>query len=221
MRRIEVATGIALLPTDQRHSFGSKRFYLCILTAFLLVGFVAFSTIINSYFLSDEFDQIGKVLRGDLSVSWGQSHGGFFRPLFIFSYFIDSKIWGIRPFGFHLTNVALHSLNAFLVFVLSLTLMRGHHAVTISRKLISLGAGLLFLLHPSHTEAVSWISGRADLIATFFCLASLPCYLAYTRSKRVSRMTLSLSCFVLALLAKESAICLPFLVAVIALFAGH
>ena len=57
------------------------------------------------------------------SVVWGREHGGFFRPLFILSYLIDTKIWGARPFGFHLTNVVFHSLNAFLTFVLSLRLV--------------------------------------------------------------------------------------------------
>ena len=188
---------------------------------FLLAGFLAFANIINSYFLSDDFAQIGKVLAGDLSVVWGKAHGGFFRPLFIFSYLIDTKIWGARPFGFHLTNIIFHSLNAFLTFKLARRMIEDLTLTADTKKAISISAGALFLLHPSHTEAVSWISGRADLIATFFCLASLLSYLAYTRSKHVSPMALSLLCFALALLAKESAICLPFLVIVTGLFAGH
>src|SRR5205823_11757471 len=98
----------------------SPQFYLPAL--FLLAAFVAFSINIHSYFLSDDFVQIGKVLHGDFSVTWGQEHGGFFRPLFIWSYVIDSRIWGARPFGYHLTNVIFHGLNAFLVFKLASTL---------------------------------------------------------------------------------------------------
>lgn len=192
-----------------------------ILGLFLLAGFLAFANIINSYFLSDDFAQIGKVLAGDLSVVWGKAHGGFFRPLFIFSYLIDSKIWGARPLGFHLTNIIFHSLNAFLTFKLTGRMIEGLTLTTESKKAVSIGAGALFLLHPSHTEAVSWISGRADLIATFFCLASLLCFVAYARGKRFSQIALSLLCFALALLAKESAICLPFLVAVTGVFMGH
>jgi protein O-mannosyl-transferase len=212
---------MAMLPTNQRNWLGSKRPSLWVLVAFLVIGFAAFSTILNSYFLSDEFGQIGKVLRGDLSVSWGQSHGGFFRPLFILSYLIDSKIWGVRPFGFHLTNVALHSMNAFLVFLLTLKLMPNHRAGIISGRLISLGAGLLFLLNPSHTEAVSWISGRADLISAFFGLASLSLYLTFLSHDRTLYLLLSFTSFTPALLAKESAICVPLLVFVIGVAAGH
>jgi hypothetical protein len=191
---------------------------LVILGLFLLAGFLAFATILNCYFLSDDFAQVGKVLAGDLSVVWGKAHGGFFRPLFILSYLIDTKIWGARPLGFHLTNIIFHSLNAFLTFRLTRALTEDLTLATSTKKAIAIGAGALFLLHPSHTEAVSWISGRADLIATFFCLASLLWYVAYARSRRASQIAVSVSCFALALLAKESAICLPFLVVVTGLF---
>ena len=193
---------------------------LAILGLFLLAGLVAFANILNSWFLSDDFAQIGKVLNGDLSVVWGQSQGGFFRPLFILSYLIDTRLWGARPFGFHLTNVVFHSLNAFFTFLLSLRMVEDLKVSAGTKRTIALGAGALFLLHPSHTEAVSWISGRADVFATFFCLASLLFYLAYAQSRRRSRLALSLLCFTAALLAKESAVCLPLLVVVLGLFIG-
>jgi hypothetical protein len=194
-----------------------KRLYLTGL-GFVCGGLVAFSTILNCWFLSDDFAQIGKVLAGDYSVVWGRAQGGFFRPLFILSYMIDGAIWGARPFGFHLTNVVVHSLNAFLTVLLSLKITEDLRLSLKAKQLVAIGAGVLFLLHPSHTEAVSWISGRADLLATFFCLASLITFLTYARSGRASRLVASLLCFMVALLAKESAICLPFLITVLAMF---
>src|SRR5207237_699960 len=157
----------------------------------------------------------GKVLHGDFSVSWGQEHGGFFRPLFIWSYVIESRIWGVRPFGYHFTNVIFHGVNAFLVFKLTSKLVQRFAPTPIGGTRVAIAAAALFLLHPSHTEAVTWISGRADLIATFFILASLLAYLAYANGAHTSRLIASLTCFVLALLAKESAICLPFLILVV------
>ncbi|HBB94977.1 MAG TPA: hypothetical protein DC054_06270 [Blastocatellia bacterium] len=191
----------------------SPQFYL--LGLFLLAAFVAFSININSYFLSDDFVQIGKVLHRDFSVSWGQEHGGFFRPLFILSYVIDSRVWGARPFGYHVTNVISHGLNAFLVFKLASKLLQRFAPASSGGTGVAIAAAALFLLHPSHTEAVVWISGRADLIATFFVLASLLAYLAYANNARTWRLIASLGCFALALLAKESAICLPFLILVV------
>jgi hypothetical protein len=192
--------------------------HLALLGIFLLAGLIGFSSIINSWFLSDDFAQIGRVLSGDLSVVWGQAHGGFFRPLFILSYLIDTRIWGARPFGFHLTNIVFHSLNAFLTFLLSGQLIDHLKLTARAKQTIALGAGALFLLHPSHTEAVSWISGRADIFATFFCLASLWFFLAYEGGRGGSHLVMSLACFALALLAKESAVCLPLLIVVLGLF---
>ena len=193
----------------------SRQFVL--LSLFILAGFIAYSNILSSYFISDDFVQIGKVLAGDLSVVWGKEHGGFFRPLFIFSYLIDTKIWGLNPVGFHLSNVAFHSLNSFLVFALSWRMLEALKLSSFIRQGISIAAGALFLVHPSHTEAVSWISGRVDVLATFFCLAALLTYLGYARSRHPSQLACSLLFFILALLAKESAICLPFLVIILGL----
>src|SRR2546429_5627927 len=115
-----------------------------LLGLFLLAAFVAFSININSYFLSDDFVQIGKVLHRDFSVSWGQEHGGFFRPLFIWSYVIDSRIWGARPFGYHFTNVMLHGLNAFLVFKLASKLVQSFAPTSSGRRGVAIAAGSLF-----------------------------------------------------------------------------
>jgi protein O-mannosyl-transferase len=181
------------------------------LLLFVTLGFIAYSTVLNSYFLSDDFVQIGKVLEGDWSPAWGREHGGFFRPLFILSYIVDGLLWGKNPTGYHLTNTALHGLNSYFVYRLALRFLRHQRLDEIEKRAVGLSAGLLFLLHPSHTEAVSWISGRADLLSTFFCLTALRAYLHYLEERRRPSLLLSLLAFALALLAKESAVSLPFL----------
>jgi 4-amino-4-deoxy-L-arabinose transferase-like glycosyltransferase len=198
----------------RRHLF--PQIYLPAL--FILAALLAYSSNINSYFLSDDFVQIGKVLHGEFSVAWGQAHGGFFRPLFILSYIIDSRIWHDRPFGFHLTNILLHAVNSFLVFKFGLRLFQNLKWAAKSIKAAVGAAAVLFLLHPSHTEAVTWISGRADLLATLFCLATLWCYCAYVDARRSAYLLLGLAFGAMALLAKESAICLPFLILIIGLY---
>jgi protein O-mannosyl-transferase len=185
---------------------------------FLLAALLAFSNNLNSYFLSDDFVQIGKVLHGDFSVTWGQAQGGFFRPLFILSYIVDSRIWHDRPFGYHLTNILIHALNSFLVFNLGLRLFQNLKLPVSSTKAATAAAAALFLLHSSHTEAVTWISGRADLLATLFCLASLRSYCAYVDARRSRFLILALAFGALALLAKESAISLPFFVLIVGLY---
>lgn len=184
----------------------------------LIAALLAYSTNVNSYFLSDDFVQIGKVLHGDFSVVWGRSHGGFFRPLFILSYIVDSRIWQARPIGYHLTNITVHALNSFLVFQVARRLFQNLALPARTVKAASIAAAALFLLHPSHTEAVTWISGRADLLATFFCLASLWCYCAYVDQRRPVNLILALALGAMALLSKESAICLPFLILIVGIY---
>ncbi|MBD0373118.1 MAG: glycosyltransferase family 39 protein [Pyrinomonadaceae bacterium] len=185
---------------------------------FLLLSFIAYYSILNSYFLSDDFAQIGKVLEGDWSLAWGREYGGFFRPLFILSYIIDSRVWGERPFGYHLTNTLLHALNSCLVYSLTRRLLRPQKLTEDAMRVISLVAGLLFLVHPSHTEAVSWISGRADLLATVFCLTSLLAFISYVEKRRALYLLLAGLSFALALLSKESAVSLPFILFAFALY---
>jgi len=188
---------------------------------FVLAALLAFGFNLNSYFLSDDFVQIGKVLHGDFSVAWGQSHGGFFRPLFILSYIIDSRLWHTNPLGYHFTNIIIHALNSFLVFKIGQRLLERAQLQTHAIKVAAGAGAALFLLHPSHNEAVIWISGRADLIATFFCLASLWWYCRFVHNQKRSNLAIALGMGGAALLAKESAICLPFLVLVVGLYFGR
>ncbi len=175
---------------------------LYLLGIFFLLALIAYSAILNSFFLSDDFALIGKVLEGDFSVTWGLEQGGFFRPLFIWSYVIDSTLWGTNPFGYHLTNIALHTVNSYLVFILSARLIRrnGHDPANAFR--ISVAAGLIFLLLPSHTEAVSWISGRTDLMATLFFLTALIFYDSYGQERyserHISRLAVPASAVILS-----------------------
>lgn len=173
------------------------------------LSFLAYATVLNSYFLSDDFAQIGRVLEGDWSLAWGREHGGFFRPVFIVSYILDSRVWGENPLGYHLTNTFVHGLNSFFVYKLARRLFARQSFSEDARLTISFVAGILFLLHPSHTEAVSWISGRADLLATLFSFTTLAAYVCFAETRRVLHLALGLLAFTLALLSKEMAASLP------------
>lgn len=178
---------------------------------FIILAFIAYSTTLNTYFLSDDFVQIGKVLEGDWAVTWAHETGGFFRPLFVLSYIVDALVWNENPLGYHLTNISLHALNSLLVCALTRKLLRRQNLSAERSRNVALAAGLLFLLHPSHTEAVSWISGRVDILPTLLCLASLLAFISYIGTRRRFFFLAALLCFALALLAKESAVSLPFI----------
>lgn len=100
-------------------------------------------------------------------------HGDLYQPLPMLSFqanyaaadpMPDSR-FGVSAWGFHLTNVLLHAVNAALAALLALRLSR--------RPAVAALAGLMFACHPFAVEAVAWVSGRMMLLGTFFALATL------------------------------------------------
>ena len=193
------------------------------LILYFVTGLAAYANVVNSFFISDDFELVGGALEGGLPFTWGREHGGFFRPVFILSFYSDGAVWGSRPVGFHLTNLALHASNAFLVFLLTRALLRaGRPGAEEERRSVRVAfvAGLIFLLHPSHTEAVTWVSGRVDLLAAFFFLLSAVTYVSRAGGGKTGVSVFALASFALALLAKESAAFLPLAVFVVAVYLG-
>lgn len=137
--------------------------------------------------------------------------GNFYRPLQTFSYAFDYFFWGMDPFGYHLTNVILHIGNAIIVYFI-LFMVTG-------RRNLSLLAALLFIVHPVQTEAVTYISGRADILAAFFMFASLLLFLLSTRCnyKSVGLYIASAIFYIFALLSKEATVIFPVLVILVGL----
>jgi protein O-mannosyl-transferase len=186
-----------------------RRHRLLLLCLILLLGGVAlYANILTSYFLADDFRRIGRAVEYGVYADWQR----FMRPVVVLSFVADVKLWHLNPLGYHLTNLFLHVVNAFLVVCLSTSLLRTAPMAGGQAFLLSSLAGLLFLALPSHTESVSWISGRTDLIATCLMLCSLLAYCAYGRTRQARSLAIALAAFVLALLAKESAVSLPFVV---------
>jgi len=90
-------------------------------------------------------------------------------PMVFSSYWLENQIYGRQPFHFHLVNICLHLLNAFLlVRVLSLLRVPGAFL-----------AGALFAVHPVAVESVAWISERKNVLSTAFYLLAMLCYLRF------------------------------------------
>ncbi len=148
---------------------------------------------------------------------WGlrvdnEAFRSFYRPLHTVLSMIDYRIWGLNPFGFHLSNVLLHLFNTLLVFAFALKLSEG--------RATAFFAAAIFAVHPVHTESVTFISARVDLLCALFLLLSFHLYAfhpepGYTRFGRGFgiRDILSMFLFLLALLSKEMAVTMPILLA--------
>lgn len=136
-------------------------------------------------------------------------------PLTFLSYQIDYQLGGIQPFQYHLTSFIFHTLNALLVaWFVMLFFKRGKKDSSIcgpKARAVLLGGfcGLVFLLHPLHTEAIMWVSGRKDLLSLFFALLTLITWMRWREEPTRRRFILAIILFALALLSKVMAITLP------------
>jgi len=98
-------------------------------------------------------------------------------PLTWLSLALDRAIWGLDPFGYHLTAVLLHALNAALAFLLIAELLKPPAGKEDERSLAAAAFGaLLFSLHPLRVESVTWASERSDVLCASFFLATVLCW---------------------------------------------
>jgi protein O-mannosyl-transferase len=98
------------------------------------------------------------------------------RPLINFSYAVDYAVWGLNPFGFHLTNLLLHVLNVVLLFQLARRMAHDRARGQTPRKdpgAVALAASLLFAAHPMMSQAVGYVAGRPELLCGAFFLLAL------------------------------------------------
>ncbi len=160
------------------------------------------------------------------SIPWAFSNlvAGNWHPLTMLSHMLDCQLYGLRPWGHHLTSLGLHTCNSVLLFLLlwRLTGARWRSAMV----------GALFAWHPLHVESVAWVAERKDVLSTCFGLLALLAYAKYVQNAESrkqkaetgarfpasilhplssSAYCLSLSCFALSLLAKPMLVTLPFL----------
>lgn len=160
-----------------------------VLLVFVVLGFGIYSPCLNGgriwddhyligenpFFRSPAFS--GEVFRQHL---FSESFSTYYRPVQNLSYMMDYWLWGESTVGYHCTNVLIHTLAAWLLFLvlrrLLPTLWKGGNDTTVAALLVA----LVWLVHPIHNAAVAYISGRADSLAAFFALAA---WLAWMRSR--------------------------------------
>ena len=128
----------------------------------------------------------------------------YYRPLVTLSYHIDYALFHGNPAGFHAANVFWNAVTCVVVFAF-VNLLFGN-------AVFAMVTATLFAAHPVHTESVAWISGRTDVLAALCSLVSLSCYVLARRRRNHLLMSASLFAFMLSMLAKESAVCLPLLI---------
>ncbi len=138
------------------------------------------------------------------------SHSANWHPLTWFSHALDYQLYGLDPWGHHLTSLILHGLNTcwiFALFVLLASKVRGasHQSVLAG----GIFTALLFGLHPLRIESVAWVSERKDLLCSFFFFSTIGSYLSYVQEKKNRGYAVLVFLFALALMSKPMAVTLP------------
>jgi hypothetical protein len=155
-------------------------------------------------FLSDDFGLVSMV--SHLPSAWAvltMPPDVLYRPFHFVVWWAEQRAWGGTAIGYHAVNLALHAANAVLVYLLGRRLTGSLTA--------GLVGGLLFALHPLHTEVVVWASCQPDLQATLLALLSLLSLEGYLHGTRARGPYLvgALLAFAAALWTKESVLSFP------------
>lgn len=146
--------------------------------------------------------------------------GNLYRPLACLSFALNYYFGGVNPPGYHLVNLGFHLATAFALFLLSVRILsfariRGETTEN-SPDIFSIAllGTILWAIHPIQTQAVTYIVQRMAVMAAFFYLLAMLCFLkartAETFREQCQYTVFCLFCFLCALGSKENAIMLPF-----------
>lgn len=120
-----------------------------------------------------------------------------YRPLATISYAIDHALHGLRPFGYHLTNVLLHALAS----VAALGVAR-----RVASERAAVAAALLFAVHPIHAEAVANVAGRPELLAAIGVFTTVIAWKRLRGAWSIRAAVVCVASFALAVFSKESGV---------------
>jgi tetratricopeptide (TPR) repeat protein len=221
-----------------------RQYYWLVLSLVAVVTFAAFVPALQNGFVDwdDDKNFINNAsYRGlgwtQLKWMWTTTLLGHWVPVTWMSVGLDYLVWGMDPFGYHLTNVLLHVANAVLFCVVALRLL-GHEADVnpdqqnrvlpgdqpVARYVGAATAALVFAVHPLRVESVAWITERRDVLSGLFYLLAVLSYVLDSRNAgavAIWRRTwywVSFGSFVLGLLSKAIVLTLPGVLIVLDVF---
>ena len=184
--------------------------------AFIILVFFIIYSQVSSFDIVDWDDYV--VIKNNPDIQSLNNIGKFFtsfyngnyHPLTTLSWAINFYFGKLNGTGYHLTNIFLHAINIFLVYLFIKKLF--------NRNDISLFVAALFAIHPMHVESIAWISERKDVLYAFFFLLSLNAYIHFIHKEKKYFYWFSLLFFALSLLSKSAAIILPLVLLLIDYF---
>ena len=185
------------------------RIWICILL--VIATFIAYMQVLNYGFITS-FDDTEYLtsnwnIKAGLtkeSIVWAfsTSYAANWFPVTWLSHMLDYELYGMEPFGHHLTSLIFHITNTLLLFGV---LLKMTGALWRSGLV-----AVLFALHPLNVESVAWVSERKNVLSTFFLLLTLWAYVRYVDKKNAGNYLLVVLFLALGLMSKPMLVTLPF-----------
>jgi hypothetical protein len=188
---------------------------VCVLTTIVLL---CFCRTIGSYFIADDFGQIAyasDIFKGNPGALVSNFTGNYmqnpsmkiYRPCLLLSLLFDWSLWHTNACGYFLSNILFFLASSVMLYLLLRELTRSWgNRRSIPFSLLSAG---LFASSPLHCESISFISGRDNIISSFFYLLCLWCFVRKGTDSGKKLLTIGILSFWIAMLSKEMAIGLP------------
>jgi Tfp pilus assembly protein PilF len=200
----------ALLTTKaSRLPNGRLKIGICILltavtlTVYWQVGNFGFIGFDDALYVTDNSNVRAGLTRSSIawSFSFEDKDKTYWQPLTWLSHMLDVELFGLQAGPHHLTNVALHLLNALLLF---LVLARLTGAPWRSGLVAA-----LFSVHPINVESVAWVAARKNLLSTTLWMLTTWVYICYAKKPGMTRYLILTLVFLLGLIAKPMLVTLP------------
>ena len=223
-----IALGTAQFPSSEYRNAAKRDIFLCGLALLILVPLLA-APVLTDDRIADDYHLVGTI-GFSAALRYFYETPGISRnerPIVRLTFALDNLLWGKQAFGYHLTNVLLHTANCVLLLLVFLRLT--------GNLTMAFFSAALFGIHPVQQERLGWITARDGAVGMLFFLISLLTYLwssdirAGSEARQPSSQgptqgfrVISVSAYLVALCSYEGAVTLPFLlVAVELLFNPH
>ena len=183
-----------------------------VVAALLAVTVVAYLPAIHGDFVWDDNDYVSanptlRSAEGLRSIWLNPAATVQYYPLVFTSFWLEYRLWGLAPEGYHVTNLALHLAAAIVLWrVLLLLSFPGAWLVA-----------AIFAVHPVHVESVAWITERKNVLSGVFYFSAMLAYLHFAldapdpagHGRRRRHYAAACTLFLLALLSKTVTASLP------------